>query len=147
MVEINVRIEQGKVGENLTELEKRVRNIKPALTEIGEYILLATDQRYEFQIAPDGTPWKKNSAYTLRLKRERGQILKILQATGRMRQSYKYQVTEDSVKVTNTLERARKHQLGIDVPQRVHLGISDVDQREIVEIIKRQIFKGSSSIK
>lgn len=139
MVEVSVKIDDKKLRSSLTELERKLQNLEPALKEIGEYILLATDERFEFQIDPNGQPWRPNSTYTLNLKRQRGQILKVLQATGRMRSSYFYSVNQNKVRVTNKLERARKHQLGIGVPQRIHLGISQTDQQEILAIIDRYL--------
>jgi phage gpG-like protein len=60
--------------------------------EIGEYMLLATDTRWEQEIDPDGAPWAPNTPYTIRLKAQRGQIQKILQATGRARRSITYKI-------------------------------------------------------
>lgn len=60
--------------------------------EIGEYMLLATDTRWEQEVDPDGVAWTPNTPYTIRMKQERGQIQKILQASGRARRSITYQV-------------------------------------------------------
>ena len=63
-----------------------------ALQQLGEWMILTTNQRFETEIAPDGTPWKADSPYTTRLKRARGQILKVLQATGLGRASITYAI-------------------------------------------------------
>lgn len=139
MVQISVQVQTGKIRNRLSLLNQRMQDMSPALNEVGEYMLLATDQRYENEIDPNGIPWQPNSPYTLRLKRERGQIQKILQATGRMRDSYFTRVTGNTMVLTNSLERARKHQLGIKVAKRQHLGISEIDRQEILTIINRYI--------
>lgn len=68
------------------------RGAEIALRECGETLLLSTDTRWEREIAPDGTPWKKNTPYTTRLKKAQGRILKTLQATGLARASVNYQI-------------------------------------------------------
>lgn len=63
-----------------------------ALQEIGEMMLLSTDTRWEQEIDPDGKPWVRNSAFTLRLKKAKGRILKVLQDTGNARGDIHYQI-------------------------------------------------------
>jgi phage gpG-like protein len=75
----------------------------------------------------------------LREKRENRQILKILQATGRLRASINYQADESSVAVGSNMGYAPKHQRGIGVYRREYLGISDADEAAIVDIIQDYI--------
>jgi hypothetical protein len=63
-----------------------------ALQQLGEWMVLTTNQRFVTEIAPDGSKWKPNTPYTLRLKRAKGQILKTLQATGLGRASITYEI-------------------------------------------------------
>jgi phage gpG-like protein len=63
-----------------------------ALQQLGEWMVLTTNQRFETETAPDGSKWKKNTPYTTRLKQARGQILKVLQATGLGRASITYEI-------------------------------------------------------
>lgn len=65
---------------------------KDTLKEIGEYLLLSTDKRWEAEEAPDGTPWPKNSPWVLERKKRLGKIQKILQETGRLRSSIAYRI-------------------------------------------------------
>lgn len=71
------------------------RGAEIALRECGEVLLLSTDTRWEREVAPDGTPWKKNTPYTTRLKKAKGRILKTLQSTGLARASINYQIVRD----------------------------------------------------
>jgi phage gpG-like protein len=63
-----------------------------ALKEIGEYMLLATDLRFETETDPSGVPWAKNTPYTIRQKRALGRIQKVLQSTGIGRATITYQI-------------------------------------------------------
>ena len=67
-------------------------SLRTVLMEVGEYLLLTTDQRWEQQIAPDGTPWKKNAPWVIERKKRLGRINKILQETGRLRSSIAYRI-------------------------------------------------------
>jgi hypothetical protein len=71
------------------------RGAEIALRECGETLLLSIDTRWDREIAPDGTPWKKNTPYTRRLKKAKGQILKTLQSTGLARASINYQIIRE----------------------------------------------------
>jgi hypothetical protein len=62
------------------------------LSQMGEFLLLSTDTRWEQEIDPEGKPWIKNTAYTIRMKKAQGRILKVLQATGVARASINYQI-------------------------------------------------------
>lgn len=62
------------------------------LSQMGEFLLMSTDMRWEQEIDPDGKPWQRNSAYTIRMKKAQGRLLKVLQATGVGRASINYQI-------------------------------------------------------
>lgn len=62
------------------------------LSQMGEFLLMSTDTRWEQEIDPDGKPWQRNSAYTIRMKKAQGRLLKVLQATGVGRASINYQI-------------------------------------------------------
>jgi phage gpG-like protein len=67
-------------------------NYRSTLQEMGEYLLLSTDQRWEAEEAPDGTPWAKNAPWVIERKKRLGKIQKILQETGRLRSSIAYRI-------------------------------------------------------
>lgn len=60
--------------------------------EIGEALLLSTNERWDEQVDPEGNPWRPNSNYTRRLKESMGRSLRILESTTRMRASVNYQI-------------------------------------------------------
>lgn len=76
---INVQDQQVKAA--LKALADRIGNIDGALQTIGADIIERTKRRFETSTAPDGTPWKPNSAATLgiltrRLSGQKGKVTK-----------------------------------------------------------------------
>lgn len=128
------------VRQMLLELSGRIGNLYAPMSNIGEYMLKATDDRFEQEVDPDGAPWRPDSPYTLRLKRENKRILKILQSTGRLRGSIAYLADETSVTVGTNVSYAPDHQLGINgVAQRSFLGVSEGDEAAILGILEDYI--------
>lgn len=63
-----------------------------SLKNIGEYMLMVTDDRFDRETGPDGLPWKPNTPFTIRQKKAARRILKVLQSTGQARSSIQYQI-------------------------------------------------------
>lgn len=137
----NLTFDDREVVSLLRRIQQRFSDLRPTLKLVGEYLLLATDKRFETETDPSGKKWKSLSPYTLRLKRERGQILKILQATGRMRSSITYQVYADKVIVGTNVSYAYRNQAGVGVTKREFLGISDEDRAEILQILNSKLLE------
>lgn len=119
------------VEEALKKMRVRAQSLAPVYRLWGEYMLLSIDDNYVRETDPFGVPWRKNSPYTIALKASLGRINKILQSTGLMRSSYNYRISGAGVEVGTNDPKAYKHQFGIDVPQRIHLGVSLDDLAEM----------------
>ena len=65
---ISLTYDDKAIQEQLRKLVKKTSDPTPVMNEIGQALLLSTDQRFEKEVDPDGTPWKANTSYTLRLK-------------------------------------------------------------------------------
>lgn len=61
---ITVHVEDKQVLEMLGELSARLKNMQPAMKEIGEDIVVSTKRRFADAAGPDGTPWAPNSTQT-----------------------------------------------------------------------------------
>lgn len=133
---VSVTYSDAEIRQRLQRLQRKVGDLTPAMKLIGEELIRSTDDRFDQEIAPDGTPWKPNSAFTVAKKRAEGRILKVLQSTGQMRASITYQASRDRVVIGTNDQKARKHQFGVGVPKREFLGVSDEDRVEIVQIIE-----------
>lgn len=55
----------------LQTLAARVHNMQPVFHTLGEGIVERTKHRFDTSTAPDGTPWKPNSAATLEMLADR----------------------------------------------------------------------------
>lgn len=137
---VSIEYEGEAVRQMLVELSGRIGNLYSPMVNIGEYLLMATDDRFEQEVDPDGAPWQPLTDYTLSLKRENKRILKILQSTGRLRGSITYLADETSVAVGTNVSYAPDHQLGINgVAKRSFLGISEGDEAVILGILEDYI--------
>ena len=123
------------VRERLKSILAKTGNLNQPLNEIGQFLLASIDLGFENETNPDGIPWKPNSPGIRRYKQSKGYILKVLQATGRMRASINYRVSGNELTVGTNVSYAYKHQLGIGVPKREFLGISEENNKAIVSIL------------
>lgn len=139
MTKFSAKFEDKELQETLKRLQEVVDDLEPTMQQIGEYLLIATDARFEKEISPDGRKWQPLSRMAIEEKKATGKILKILQRTGLMRSRIAYQTTKDSVTLGVNDEKAAKHQLGIGVPKREFIGISEQDRQEILLIIEDSI--------
>jgi len=76
---ITIKINDREVVEALGKLARRCSDLRPAMDDIGEYMVEATKQRFVRGEAPDGTKWAPNKATTLReyfRKRGGGTVLR-----------------------------------------------------------------------
>lgn len=90
----------------------------PMLRDIGEYLLIAHDQRFASQASPDGTPWQALSpAYLKRKKKNRDKILVL---DGFLKNTLRYQVNNNELLFgTNRIYGAMMHFGGsIDIAAR-----------------------------
>ncbi|MEY4977941.1 MAG: hypothetical protein RLZZ352_211 [Pseudomonadota bacterium] len=65
MTSFTIEIKDQQVLDALAQLSQRLGNLRPVLQAIGSDITERTKRRFETSTAPDGTPWKPNSAATL----------------------------------------------------------------------------------
>lgn len=79
MTAFTIEVKDQEVKAALKALAARVNNMRPVLQTIGEGIIERTKHRFDTSTAPDGTPWKPNSAATLAMLAEklRGQKSKV----------------------------------------------------------------------
>lgn len=65
MTAFTITVQDQAVRAVLKALSQRTQNLQPVLRTIGQGIIERTKRRFETSTAPDGTPWKPNSAATL----------------------------------------------------------------------------------
>lgn len=103
--------------------------------DIGEYLDLATRHRFEIEVAPDGTPWEAlDPEYQARKPRRQDQIL-VLDAF--LRDQMSYSAAAGSVDFGSNRIYAATHHYGDPargIPERPLLGVSEDDERHILEL-------------
>lgn len=119
---------------------------------IGAYLVTSTQQRFEREEDPDGTPWPAS----IRALAEGG---KTLTDTARLFQSFTHEASPTGVEVGTNLTYAGVHQFGavikaktdqglqfrigdrfvtkesVTIPKRSFLGLDDADETEIAAIV------------
>lgn len=139
-----MRIQVDYDDQEVTRLLQRLidagGNPRPALLEIGEELVDSTKKRFETTSGPDGTPWARNKASTIKRKGSD----KPLTAGGTLMDQINYQLTgNDTLEVGSPTVYAAMQQFGgtkeefphlwDDIPAREFIGISTEDEEKIIE--------------
>lgn len=130
-MKINIEIDRAHVLATLRALSEAAVNLRPAMSHVGEYLILSTRQRFSAGRSPDGTPWAPNTETTLlrHLGRFKGSFNKegrlsnkgagrvagkrpLIGETGALSSQIAKVVGDDYVEVGSTMEYANVHQLG-----------------------------------
>ena len=61
---INVELDDRDVRAALEALTHAGSDLRPALEQIGEYLIMSIRDRFQASVAPDGTPWAPNTQAT-----------------------------------------------------------------------------------
>lgn len=113
MAGITLEYDSKQVMEALQSAVDLLQNPAPMFRDMGEYMLLALDVRFESKTAPDGTPWQALSpAY---LKRKRKNQDKILVLDGYLKNTLRYQANENEMAVGSNRPYAAIHQFGGEI--------------------------------
>lgn len=113
-MKIAVRYDDAGARAFITGLEGRLKSLVPALKQVGEHVLRATEERFSREKAPDGSKWAPLSPSTL--KRKKGP--KILTESGMLRGTIRWQlVGTTAVAIGTNKPYGRIHQLGGTITQ------------------------------
>ena len=144
-------IDTTQVLKALRQLADNVDNPVSALKGIGEVLVESTKERFVSKTNPDGTPWKDNSPVTINTPRGESNWIKgendpLIGESGALEKEIHYNlVGSDELEVGNSMEYAAMQQfggrksefgnLGGDIPARPFLGVSDSDEKQIIDIV------------
>lgn len=149
MAKLRAELKKDKLDSYIKKIEHIGDDkFKEPLDNSGRYFLIETDKRFRSETSPFGIKWKKLSEYTLMMRRNKdNNSVKILQDTGRLRQSITSSRSGDSVyrnengvlEVGTAVEYASDHQFGLPfrkppLPQRSFMGLNEKDQKTINRI-------------
>ena len=161
MPEIKTRIDLSglrETGAKLSKLEKALKS-RDLLEAIREDLLRSHQDRFERQVAPDGTPWKPLNPVYAQSKQGQG----ILRASGRL-SNLASAIQDKSIVIGTNVMYAAIHQFGgvirpkpghralrfrlggkwftrskVTIPARPFLGVSEEDKKGIRETIQDYI--------
>ena len=115
-MQVSVKVEGlDKVRKKLKVTTEKLSDMRKFWSSVGMYVQKQTiKERFDKEQTPDGQKWKPLAPATIkaRKKRHKKGNMKILQDTGELRRSIKYEADTNSVKVGSNLVYARTHQFG-----------------------------------
>lgn len=124
----------------LERLQQRAGQLTPVFRDIGEFLLLAHDERFAKQQGPDGDPWEPlNEKYKQRKKRNKEKILTLDDLLGG---TLRYQASAASLVFGTDRVYGATHQFGRDeanIPARPFLGLSTDDEAEVLRLVEKHI--------
>lgn len=130
------------VSDVLTQLVKNLDNLAPALGNVGEHLMLTHRDHFDEQRSPDGDPWQPLSPdYGKRKKKNKDKILRLNDI---LRDTFAYNVGDESLEFGTNMEYGATHQFGgtsdmnprlSAIPARPFLGLSQDDEKEVIEIL------------
>jgi phage virion morphogenesis protein len=138
-MEISIEIKDAGVKEMLARIARKGEDITGALQIIGERILRHTGERFTAQRDADGKPWKPLKPATLKHKKNP----MILTESHQLRDSIRYQVSDNVLRVGTNKVYGAIHQLGgkagrgrkVNIPARPYLGVGKEDAADIVQVL------------
>jgi phage virion morphogenesis protein len=152
----DITVDSAEARRAIELLFARTLNLREPFEEIGASLLTSTQQRFEDEQAPDGTPWADLALSTqLRrvTKRQSRGGSHILRVKGLLAASVTYLATPVELTMGSNRVQAALMQLGgtsemapgpAAVPARPFLGLSSADEREATDILLDHLGTGLS---
>lgn len=144
-VKIDINENGSQVAAALERFARQARDLGPVFDDIGEYLLLSHDRRFDEQQSPDGDAWTPLSQeYKARKKRNRDKILVLDDLLGG---TLRYQTTAASLVFGTDRIYGATHQFGDDergIPARPYLGLSGGDEAHVANLIGEHLLAAMS---
>jgi phage virion morphogenesis protein len=105
---IKIDVDDAEFNAAIRQLLERLESPRAAFADIGEYLVRSVEERFETEIAPDGTPWAPLHAGTKAAKKHP----KILTESRELRRSIVHQETDTALLIGTNKIYAAIHQLG-----------------------------------
>jgi phage gpG-like protein len=124
-----------QVVANFDSKGKKARNLRPAMSRIGDMMKKSFDLNYSSRGSRFGAKWAT---------RRKSYPWPILEKTGAMRRGFRSDVGGDYVKLTNLVKHFPFHQRGTRrLPKRAMLGYATADINDAVREIRRHLELGA----
>lgn len=137
---ISVEIRDEEVIKKLNDLKKATSDLRPAFRDTAVYMKTSVLKNFEVEGRPK--KWAPLSPKYATWKRKKGYSTKILERTGRLKQSINVSYTNKEARVyTGVKYGAYLHKGTRKMPARPFMLIQDEDVPKIVDIFDRHIKK------
>lgn len=121
------------------KITSRLRDLRAPMLAAKNHMEAKIERQFATETDPDGNPWEPLSPETLKYK----QGGSILVKSGKLRDSFVYDLSGNSLTISNTSPVFEAHNEGIlPQPERKILGISAEDKNEIAGLVRGYV-KGS----
>lgn len=114
---IEVKFEDSQIKQTLAKLEKKGKNARPVMADIGKHLVESTQQRFARSESPDGEKWAANSDSVIKgvLSKTKGNYKKRggLSAKGKRRSAAKRPLIGESKQLKNVHYKARSNGLEV----------------------------------
>lgn len=139
-----ISVEDDEITHGMAGLIGKMENMAAFHKSVGEHMLNSTEDNFDNEIAPDGTPWVHHAPATVasRLRRNGNAELTILRESGALAGSFNYEADDAQVEIGTPTIYAAIHHFGgaagrnqsVDIPARPILGISSDDEIALTEM-------------
>lgn len=130
-----ITIQNQEIQAALNQLEHRFQNLQPVFEEIGEALKSHIGLCFREEKSPDGINWAALDPKTI--KQRRNGSSKILNDTGRLKDSFSHVATNTFVEVTTDTMYAPFHQFGTSkMPARPFFPNEILPQNWEIEILE-----------
>lgn len=142
---IDLQIEVQGDKEMIAKLKgytRKLNDLRPATTAIGKHMtIFYATQPFLSQGGVFGERWDPLNPQYRKWKSKKYPGKGILVREGTMQKSFVYDADKDSVRITNTADHFRHHQLGEGVPQRVMMKLDKARRRTAADILREEIIE------
>jgi len=156
---IRIVFNGGPIHQALRDARERLADMTPVHRDIGEYLIESTRKRFRSGVTPDGTAWAPKRPATIERYRRAGDgtlTKPLIGPSRRLSTEIAMFANQAEVEVGSNLEYsgvmqggAAKGAFGNDsrgrpipwgnIPARVWLGLSDEDERNILDIVDEHL--------
>lgn len=142
-MKLNIKVDDREVKRLLLNIDKAVKNMKPAMNDIGTRLIKEYEGSFDKQASVEGERWKALSPATIAQRIRMGfGSSPILVRTGALKKGFFKTVKALSVYVSNKVKYYQAHQLGEGRnPQRKMLGMRKNLLEDVIEIINKFLQK------
>lgn len=143
---IEVKIQDRQVSEALSRLVRRCQDLRPIQADLGEYFIESTKRRFATKTGPNGIRWADNAESTKEVK---GRNDPLIGESRRLSNEIHYRIDGTQLSWGSPLVYAGMQQNGGlkaayphlwgNIPGRPYLGISDEDERVVLEILQEHL--------